>query len=644
MASIEEAKEIIKSTPISTIVSFYHPISKKGANFEGICPFHGDSHPSMKINDSKGIYKCFACGAAGDSIKFVQDRLNMDFIDAVKDISGRIGIEIEDRPGKKADPKREMALRVVAAATKLYKKFSETNPALFTEFLKKRNLSAESVADFQLGFAPSNGVLKNYLEKIEGPDGKFAIKIAKEIGLIRDNKHGKGHYDFYRDRIMFPVCDHSGKPRGFSSRAVLPDQKPKYLNSGESFVFDKGNILYGFNLAKNHIRQSDHVIVVEGNMDAVVLHQFGFKNSVATQGVSLSEISMKLLVNMTKKIYLGMDSDPAGIKAMTRINADFLKMGISPKFIDYTPSKDPDEFLNEFGRLELTKRIEEAPSFLDYIIKTNMPESMPETTDEKLDLLNIVFALIAPLSDGLLAKEKAISVAKSIGLKSSNEDITNEYLKFLEENKPKVYKKLTQKPKPSSASAATQHDYDGPPMMMDAPPEYLDEYAPQEEVQAYPTEEQRGVESNISKIELKVLESLLTHPDCVLQTQITELLDLIQHFEVKRIVKWLKKIYLEIDETDYPLFIKQKMNEAIPSEIKGIMASSLLKHENLKLDKKVMGKIFDDLILNLKKDALLIEKRTLKLKQKNCASDLEKMEVMSELMKVETKLEELKHN
>lgn len=631
MASIEEAKEIIKSTPISTIVSFYHPISKKGANFEGICPFHGDSHPSMKINDSKGIYKCFACGAAGDGIKFVQDKLSLDFVDAVKDISGQIGIEIEDRPGQKADPKREMGLRVLAAAAKLYKKYAESGPQLFTEFLKKRNLSAESVADFQLGFAPSNGMLKDYLEKIEGKDGDFAVEVAKKIGLIRDNKHGKGHYDFYRDRVMFPVCDHSGKPRGFSSRAVLPDQKPKYLNSGESFIFDKGNILYGFNLAKKHIREADQVIVVEGNMDAVVLHQFGFKNSVATQGVSLSEISMKLLVNITKKIYLGMDSDPAGIKAMTRINADFLKMGISPKFVDYSPSKDPDEFLNEFGRLELTKRIEEAPSFLDYIIKTNMPEAMPEGTDEKLELLSKVFELIAPLSDGLLAKEKAISVAKSIGLKSSNEDITNEYLNFLESNKPKVYKKAAPKQQPN---------YDAPPMM-EAPHEYMDNFSPDENP-SYPVDEQRGVESNISKVELKVLESLLMHPDCILHEQITELLDLIQHFEVKRIVKWLKKIYLEIDESDYPLFIKQKINEAIPSEIKGIMASSLLKHENLKLDKKVMDKTFDDLIWNLKKDALLIEKRTLKQKQKNCDSDLEKMEVMSELIKIEQKLLELK--
>ncbi|MFT6633898.1 MAG: DNA primase, partial [Bacteriovoracaceae bacterium] len=212
MASIDEAKEIIKSTPISSIISYYHPISKKGGNYEGICPFHGDSHPSLKINDSKGIYKCFACGAAGDSIKFVQDKLNVDFVQAIKEIAENIGISIEETKLKNKNPKFDMALRVLQVASKLYKKIAnENDPKPFKEFLTKRGLNEDSTTDFQIGYAPGNNALTKYLNSIQGPDKDMAIAVAKDIGLIRDNKRGSGHYDFYRDRVMFPLWDHSAK-------------------------------------------------------------------------------------------------------------------------------------------------------------------------------------------------------------------------------------------------------------------------------------------------------------------------------------------------------------------------------------------------------------------------------------------------
>ena len=390
MASIEEAKDIIKSTDISTVINYYHPISKRGGNYEGICPFHGDTQPSLKINDSKGIYKCFACGAAGDAIKFVQDKLNVDFIESVKDIAANLGINIDEQ--KKKNPKYEMALRVLQVSAKLYKKIAtDKSPSLFTDFKKNRNLNEESISNFQIGYAPGNNGLISYLNSIPGKDKDFALQVAKDLGLIRDNRHGKGQYDFYRDRVMFPIWDHSGKVRGFSSRAVKPEQKPKYLNSGESFIFDKGNILYGFNLAKKHIRESDSVVIVEGNMDVITLHQYGFKNSVATMGVALSQSSVRLLSNMTKNIFLAMDSDPAGLKAMNKINENFLELGIMPKYIDFSPEKDPDEFLNKFGRLDLTKRIDSAPTFVDFMIDSIIPTPIPENTDKKLEVLNKIF-------------------------------------------------------------------------------------------------------------------------------------------------------------------------------------------------------------------------------------------------------------
>lgn len=622
MASIDEAKDIIKGTPISSVINFYHPISKRGGNYEGICPFHGDSHPSLKINDSKGIYKCFACDAAGDSIKFVQDKLSLNYIEAIKDIASNLGITIEEKEWKNKDPRYEIALKVLKAANRLYKKIaSEMNPANYKAFLTKRGLNEESVTNFEIGYAPPNNALTKYLNTIPESERTMAIKVAKEIGLIRDNKHGAGYYDFYRDRVVFPIWDHSTKVRGFSSRAVLPDQKPKYLNSGESFIFDKGNTLYGFHLAKRSIRETDSAIVVEGNMDAITLHQYGFKNSVATMGVSLSQSSIKLLTNMAKDIYLAMDSDPAGIKAMTRINNDFLAIGIVPKFISFEPAKDPDEFLNEYGRLELMDRIEKADTFLDFLINQAIPESIPQSTDKKLEILKEVFKILMPLGTNIRANEKVIETAKALSLASSNEDIINEYKEFMNSNKPLV-KSQSFKKQPVKAPE----------------PEYI---PPTDEMPQFLEEESNALSNvsiKINKPEKVFLEILLTHPELILKEEMTEILDLIEHFEVKRIVQWLKNIYLEIDEAEYLLFANQKMKETMPDEIKMIFAKSLQSYKNLKLDSDIIGKMLGDLKVNLEVEKLKFKREALRNKQRNAISDEEGLTFLKEIQSIEQEL------
>jgi DNA primase len=646
MASIEEAKEIIKSTDISTVITYYHPISKKGGNFEGVCPFHADTNPSMKINDDKGIYKCFVCGAAGDAIKFVQDRLNLDFIEAVKDISEQLGISIDEFKKRNQDPKFEMALRVLTASNKMYRKVAnEIKPEIFTTFIKDRNLNEESIQNFQIGYAPGKNAMTKYLESVPEPDRKMAIEVARSIGLIRPNKHGpKGHYDFYRDRVTFPVIDHTGKVRGYSSRAVLPDQKPKYLNSGESFIFDKGNILYGFHLAKTHIRENDSVIVVEGNMDAVMLHQFGFKNSVATQGVALSQNSIKLLSNMTKNLYLAMDSDNAGLMAMGKINLALLTEGIIAKFVSFAPLKDPDDFLNEYGRLELQKRIDEAPAFIDYQISEIIPSSIPEQTDKKLALLREIFVILAPLKTGLLATEKVIQCAKSLGLKSNSDDIINDYKAFLEGNKPKfpVKRKITATNQTQVKAHSSDDEMPPMPDEMYMQGQSDQDFMPNDS--AYHGEMNEPIITNIiPKAQSLFLETLLTHPECIESNEITEILDFIDHFEVKRIVQWLKKIYLEIDEADYPLFVREKMKESLPESIKEIMQKSLSKHDSLKLNQKVIGKMTKDLVQKLKIDSMKRQRDGLRTKQKNCDTDEESILVINEIQIIEKQLLELRN-
>ncbi len=417
--AFEQLKDRIKESPVSMVLGQFMTLNKRGANLEGICPFHPDTKPSLKVNDGKGMYKCFVCGAGGDAITFVMAFKRIEFVDALKDIASILGLPFEEyQKEKKKNPKVEMAFRVLNASTKLYKKVASAGPIPYTEFLEKRKLDPETIEKWQIGYAPGNNALYQYLDSIPGADGDLARSVAKEIGIIRYNEDRDSHYDFYRDRVMFPIHDHSGQIRGYSSRAVLPDQNPKYLNSGESFAFDKGSILFGFFFGKNPIRQADQVIIVEGNMDVIMMHQFGFHQTVGTMGTALSDQSVRLLTNMTKNVYLGMDSDAAGKKAMQRINADFMSVGVLPKFISFDPHKDPDEFLVKEGRLALLERIEKAPIYLDVLIAEVFSDKIPDTTDQKINLLRKVEELVSPLKEHLSATERVVNAAKNLGMKS----------------------------------------------------------------------------------------------------------------------------------------------------------------------------------------------------------------------------------
>lgn len=631
MASIEEVKNLIKETPISSVINFYYPISKRGANFEGVCPFHSDTKPSLKINDSKGVYKCFACGAAGDAIKFVQEFKGLDFIETIKDIASNLGYQVDELQKKQANPKYDMGLRVLSSANKLYKKVAnEKNPIHFQNFLKQRNLNQESVENFGLGYAPANNAFSSYLSSIKDQKDKdYALKIAKEIGIIRDSYKGPGQYDFFRDRVIFPIWDHSGNVRGFSSRAVLEDQKPKYLNSGESFIFDKGNILYGFNIAKNHIRRKDAVLVVEGNMDVVVLHQYGFNYSVGTMGVAFSENSARLLTNMTSNIYLGMDSDDAGMAGMDRTNKILLEKGILAKYVSYAPCKDPDDFLNEYGRLELDKRLQEAPTFVDFKISQILPDPIPQATDRKLEVLKEVFDLLSPLGESLIAKEYAIKASKSLGLRSSEDDITQAYaqhLKQLDQQKNRFKKKEPTKALPAQKNQAdameviagqeNTHSVQQDPVSVDAP----------------------------TKMEKKLVEELICHPECLESDQITEMLDFIGHIEVKQLIQWLKKIYLEIDDSDYPSFIKGKLEEPMHDELKNVIASGLFNNNKLKLNTVVVEKMLKDFKTRLHNEALISKKEKLIRLQKHAVTEQESIQLLEEIQKVGREILDLKIN
>lgn len=618
----ERLKDQIKETPVSMIVGQFMSLTKRGANLEGLCPFHPDTKPSLKVNDAKGMYKCFVCGAGGDAITFVKEFKRLEFVEALKDIAGLLGLPFEELREKKKNPKLDMAFRVLNASSKLYKKVANSKkPEPYLDFIKKRELNQQTIEKFGIGYAPGNNALRAYLHTIPHQEREFAMRVAQEIGIIRFNEKRNSHYDFYRDRVMFPIHDHGGQIRGYSSRAVLPDQNPKYLNSGESFAFDKGSILFGFYFAKNSIRQLDQVIIVEGNMDVIMMHQFGLNQTVGTMGTALSEQSVRLLSNMTKNIFLGMDSDAAGRKAMAKINADFMSQGLLPKYLSFEPAKDPDEFLLSQGQLALVERMEKAPVLLDVLIEEAIGEKVPEVLDRKLSILHHIFEIISPLKEHLSASERIISAAKTLGLKSDPATILEDYKDYLSRQKEKT-PTLIERPKLQTKEESIE--------MAEAKAQNLQEQNPSLAI------------GPLSKSERLFIREILCHPEFLTHLKLDELLAYIEHDEVKRLVQWLVNIYSEIDDAEYVNIVQDEIQYgSYGKEIKDIGTDALFSHGN-RYNEKVIQRMLKDYKLMLQMEQLKTKRKELVQRQNSSQTQSEIDLILSEISKLDKEILSLK--
>lgn len=622
--SSDRLKEQIKEAPVSMIIGQFLSLNKRGANLEALCPFHADSNPSLKVNDSKGMYKCFVCGEGGDALTFVKKFKNVEYVEALRICAGILGLPFEEyQKEKKKNPRTEMALRVLHASVRIYKKVAAQAPKPYAEFLAKRQLNMESVEKFEIGYAPHGNVFLNYLHTIPEADRDFAARTAIDIGIVKYNEDRNSHYDFYRDRVMFPIHDHSGSVRGYSSRAVKPDQVPKYLNSGESFIFNKGAILFGFFFAKHVIRQVDQVIIVEGNMDVIMMHQFGFHHTVGTMGTALSEASVKLLGNMTKNVFLGMDSDNAGKKAMARINADFMATGILPRLLTFEPAKDPDEFLLTQGRLALQERIEKAPILIDTLISELMPAKQLENFEHKLKILHQVFELVSPLKEHLSATERILAVAKTLGLKSDSATILQDYKEHLSRQK--------EKPQAPVAKPALQVE---------------------EEFIAETEHEARNLQAQLASQDLEpmnpserlFIREILCHPEFLTHVNADEYLAFIRHNEVKKLFQWLINIYSEIDDSEYVPIVREELQDGgYGKELRDIGTEALFNHGN-RYNEKVIQRMLKDYRLNLQMEQLKSKRKDLVFKQKSAPTQHEIDAILSEITKLDREMHQLKNS
>lgn len=384
-STIEDLKSQIN---IVDVVGRVVALKRAGANHKGVCPFHNEKTPSFVVSEQKQIFTCFGCGASGDVIKFTQRYYNLDFNEAVDKLAGEYGITIK-RSSFGEDREKYYEINKEAARF-FYRAFTEEKNAGYT-YMKNRGLDDAILKKFGIGYADEKwDSLYTYFKK-KGVDEKILL----ELGLISESK-GK-YYDKFRNRVMFPIINTSGKVIGFGGRAI-GDDNPKYLNSPENKVFQKKNNLYALNTTKQDIGKDGYAILVEGYMDAISLYQGGVRNVAASLGTALTENQTKLLKRYTKSVVLSYDADAAGQNAAMRGIEILNKEDCKVRVLHVTDGKDPDEFIKKNGREAFLKLIDGALPYIDYKLNFIQKDMDLNTDEGKIDYIKAAAGILKELS------------------------------------------------------------------------------------------------------------------------------------------------------------------------------------------------------------------------------------------------------
>ena len=439
--SEDKIEEIRSANNIVDVIGSYVHLTKKGANYFGLCPFHNEKSPSFSVSQSKQMYYCFGCGAGGNVISFIMEYENYSFMEAVKFLAERAGIELpeedESEEARKEASFRSMILEAnKAAAYYYYKKLYSDGGASGLQYFRKRQLTDDTIRSFGLGFSGKGGTeTVNYL-KSKGFDEKIIIAA----GLCNVNEK-YGMTDRFWNRVMFPIMDVNNRVIGFGGR-VMGDGEPKYLNSPETIVFDKSRNMYGLNVARKS--RKSYRIVCEGYMDVISMHQAGFTEAVASLGTAFTSGHASLLRRYTEDVRLTYDSDGAGIKAALRAIPICREAGLSTKIINLKPYKDPDEFIKNLGAEEFQKRIDEAENSFFFemrVLEGDFDTSDPEGRtkfheamakrlarfEDEIERDNYISSIAAKYSvnESNLRKAVAVEAARAEGMQikvSVNED------------------------------------------------------------------------------------------------------------------------------------------------------------------------------------------------------------------------------
>ena len=445
--SQEKIAEIKNSVDIVDVISQYVSLTPKGKNYFGVCPFHDDNNPSMSVSREKNIYKCFSCGATGSVFKFVMDYEKISFKEAVKKIADMANIAIDVGYIKKKTVNSNLT-NIYDLSLKFYTNNINTKGAKEAkEYLKQRHIDDDIIKEFQIGLSLNNHKqLSNILRK------KFQINDIEKTGLIQKTDYD--YLDLYNNRIMFPLYNLDGQVVAYSGRKYHKQdlenkEMPKYINTKETEIFKKGELLYNYHKAKTIARQKNQIIVMEGFMDVIRAHTIGFKNVVATMGTATTKKQADLIKKMAKEVILCFDGDAAGSKATISCADELIALGITPNVIRLENNLDPDEYILKYGKEAFEKKIEKPMSIMDFkLLYLKENKNLSNTTDEA-KYINEVITEINKINDDI---EKEITIKKLIKETNIDENLIREKLKL---KKKKIAKK---QPKETNNKKITKYD------------------------------------------------------------------------------------------------------------------------------------------------------------------------------------------
>ena len=369
----ETIERIRERVDIVELISSYLPLKRSGGNYQGLCPFHGEKSPSFNVNPARQIFHCFGCGVGGNSVSFVMKMEGLSFPEAVRRLGSRVGIVVEEEaPTAEQSQRREQVarlLRVTEAAATAYERvlLKEAAGGRGRDYLKERGYASETAKLFHLGYAPEQS---DFLCK-ELEAAGVVMSDAEELGLVRSGTSRPGRYDLLRNRLIFPIQDERGRIVAFGGRA-LGDAQPKYLNSPESLLYHKGQILYGLFQAKEAMRRNAEAIIVEGYFDLLALHRAGLTHTVAPCGTALTTEQARLIKRFASRVFLLFDQDSAGQKANQRAMEIFLAEGVSPLIVTLDAGDDPDSYLRKQGAEAMRERLAAAQPALELFIDATL--------------------------------------------------------------------------------------------------------------------------------------------------------------------------------------------------------------------------------------------------------------------------------
>ncbi|WP_018126836.1 DNA primase [Balneola vulgaris] len=403
MITEDKKEEVRDAADIVEVVGDYVKLKRSGNGFTGLCPYHDEKTPSFHVTPRLGIYKCFGCGESGDVFKFIMDQDGIGFTEAVRQLADRYGVfipeEVDDEPSEGKQLKEGIYHALKFAGVFYYRNLIE-NPeaAKALQYLDKRGYNREVFKKFGLGYAPSGGDELYKAAVNAGIDLNYLI----EADLIKPSQRGEGYYDTFRGRLMFPIFGATGKVIAFAGRVLGNEKTAKYINSAQTPVYNKSEVVYGVNFAKNEIRKNKEVILVEGYTDVITLNEHGIKNVVASSGTALTSGQMKILHRYGEKIIMIYDADNAGQAAMKRGIDIALAEGMEVQLLELPDGEDPDSFVKQFGKESFDElKKEEASDFVDFLILKADEEGRLDNPVQRGKVISEILVAISNIKESL---------------------------------------------------------------------------------------------------------------------------------------------------------------------------------------------------------------------------------------------------